>query len=163
MSEIDNISKLEANVKKELAKFLANQSVLIEIGKKLKYVNLDIKQSLESKYNVLMERQKKLESSAMTWLSSAGELKSQIEGSIKNQSLINNFSGFITKSIPLINEGIKLSGQMVLHNGDVEQLVKSVKVNKDLTISADTNKLVYGLLYGVLGVFVTYWIVRKNK
>jgi hypothetical protein len=162
------LDTLQAKIKKELANFMANQNTLLDLGKKIKYIqDQQLKSQLQSWYEKLYNNQKKLEAQAMNWIEQLSNLQKDIEFK-KRQSEQSTFA-IITSSIGeytqqmlnLTNQGIKLSGQLLNQNIEVKRFEESVKNQK--IVVPDTNEMLIKILYGIGGILILYFLVSSKR
>jgi len=177
----NKLNTIEAKVKSELGQFLANQSDLLSMEKNLenirKYKDYNL---IKEKLYQLKENQRKVESLVMSWLSKVAQYKDyilknptikkymekgEIDTGIFSQSFWGSAKYIISQSIPLINEGIKLSGLMLRQNSEVQTLKKSFRSGKLLkpepTFALFENSLIW--LYGLLGIILAYNLNLKKR
>jgi hypothetical protein len=165
MSVLDT---LQAKIKQELANFMANQNTLINLGKKIKYVqDPQLKSQLQSWYEKLYNNQKNLEAQAMNWIEQISNLQKDIE--FKKRQTEQSTLAIITSDIGeytqqllnLTNQGIKLSGLLLNQNNEVQKFEESVKKQK--IVAPDTNEMIIKMLYGIGGIIILYFLVSSKR
>jgi hypothetical protein len=165
------LETLEAKIKQEMANFMANQNVLIDLSKKIKYIkDPQLKNQLQSMYDKLYNSQKNLETQAMNWIQQMSNIQKDIE--FKKRETEQSTLAIITSDIGeytqqllnLTNQGLKLSGLLLNQNNEVKRLQESVEAQK--IIVPKTPELLIKMLYGVGGIVALYYILslkRKRK
>jgi len=165
------LDTLEAKIKQEMANFMANQNILIELSKKIKYIkDPQLKNQLQSMYDKLYTSQKNLETQAMNWIQQMSNIQKDIE--FKKRETEQSTLAIITSDIGeyteqllnLTNQGLKLSGLLLNQNNEVKRLQESVEAQK--IIVPKTPELLIKMLYGIGGIVALYYILslkRKRK
>ena len=177
------LDELQAKVKTELAIFLGNQGVLLSLRNglsRLEEAKPSVWTTLNTTYNSLYNKQTDLEDRAIAWVGSINSLKGDIlanpeiaaalsSGTISPSMFTGDFWTKVTKytnaALPLINQGLALSSQMVGQNGDVALLKKSVDQGVVLLPSQKTVWMNSGLAwaYGALGIGFAYMVATRKK
>ena len=183
MNITGKIDELQAKIKSELASFLNNQSILLDLRDglaSLQATQPEVFARLQGAYNNLYAKQAVLETRAIDWVKNIADLKTAI---LSNPDIANAlssgtlspavFSGqFWTKvtqytnaAIPLINEGLTISSQLVTQNGDVTLLKRSIEQGVVLVPTTTTLGINQGLIwmYGLLGVGAAYLVATRKK
>jgi len=177
------MDELQAKIKKELALFLANQSVLISLQNPLVALKKEqpgIYEQLQAMYDTLYARQSSIENKAMDWISRTADLKEAImanpniagalsTGAISPAMFSKEFwvqvTDFTNRGLALVNEGLGLSSMLVTQNGDVALLKKSVEQRTVLVPTPKTMAINQGLLwaYGLLGLGFAYLVASGKR
>lgn len=177
------IDELTAQVKTELGIFMANQGVLLGLCDSLdslKTVKPDVWAALDKTYNSLYSKQTALETRAMDWIKDIADLKTKITsnpdiaaamttGAVSTAMFSSEFWKLVTSytnsALPLINNGLVISTQLLTQNGDVALLKQSVEQGAVLSPSARTIAFTSGLAwaYGALGVGIAYLIATRKR
>jgi len=165
MSVLDT---LQAKIKQELANFMANQNILLNLGKKIKYIeDIQLKNQLQSWYEKLYNNQKNLEKQAMNWIEQLSNLQKDIEFKkrLTEQSPIaiitSDIGEYTQQFLNLTNQGIKLSGQLLSQNNEVKRFQDSVEQQK--IVVPDTNEMLIKMLYGLGGIIILYFLVSSKR
>jgi hypothetical protein len=162
------VDTLQAKIKEEMGDFMRNQQVLIDIGKKIKYIkDPNLKTQLQYTYDKLSAIQKSLETEAMNWITQMSNLQKDIE--FKQQETKQSTLAIITSDISsysqqlfnLTNQGLKLSGLLLNQNNEVRRLQESVEAQKIML--PKTPELLIKMLYGVGGIIALYFIISLKK
>lgn len=174
------LDELYAKIKSELATFLNNQSILLAVRKKLPGLTAPgAADTLTAQYDKLYAQQTRLEDRATDWMGKAADLKKSISsnpyyaqatsGNIASALLNADFWTQVTRltnaALPIINEGIGLSMQLVTQNGDVELLRQSVEGGVVMVPTAQTAFLNNGMLwiYGIAGLGLAWVLAQRKK
>ena len=180
---ISKIDELTATVKSELADFLANQKTLLGLRdglSSMRETKPDVYNKLNDQFNSLYSKQQTLEQSAMDWVKKVTDLKSrmtddpQIAAALSGQGLgADLFDGsfwqkvtaLTNSSLPLINQGLLLSSQLVTQNGDVALLKQSVEAGAVLVPTNNTlwSGAAAGWIYGLAGIGIAYFLAKRKK
>jgi hypothetical protein len=162
------LDTLQAKIKQELANFMANQNTLLNLGKKIKYIqDNQLKSELQSWYEKLYNNQKNLETQAMNWIDQISKIQKDIEFKKRETeqstlAIIGSDIGEYTQQLlNLTNQGIKLSGQLLNQNNEVKRFEDSVAQHK--IIVPDTNEMLIKMLYGIGGILVLYFLVSSKR
>lgn len=160
-----SFDKIYSEVKKEMSKFLANQSILMDLNKKIKYIDdVGLSNTLQSKLDVLYKKQKEIEDEAIEWMKRVVDYKQKIETQVKTEGGIYNLMANITalsgEGYNYINQGMKLVGLMLNQNSQVSDLKKSVEQQK---IVVNNTELGLKFMYGFLGVMLLFLISKLKK
>lgn len=177
------LDELQSKIKKELAIFLANQSVLLSLRnplEALKSAQPAVYAQLKTTYGTLYSRQASIESKAIDWMKRIAELKDAIladpniagalsTGTISPAMFSKEFwvqvTDFTNRGLALVNEGLGLSSMLVTQNGDVALLKKSVEQRTVLVPTPKTMAVNQGLLwaYGLLGLGFAYLVASGKR
>lgn len=177
------LDELQARVKTEMALFLGNQGVLLSMRKSLsalKAAKPDVGERLQQTYDSLYSKQNALETKAIDWVKRIAELKTAImsnpdiaaaltSGAASPAMFSARFWSEVTtltnQSLPLINEGLAISSQLVTQNGDVALLKKSVEQGTVFIPTAKTMAVNQGLIwaYGLLGLGFAYLVASGKR
>ena len=177
------LDELTARVKTELGIFMANQGVLLGLRDdldSLKSSKPEVWAALDKTYNSLYSKQTALETRAMDWIKIIADLKTKITsnpdiaaamstGAISTAMFSTDFwrlvTSFTNSALPLINDGLVISTQLLIQNGDVALLKQSVEKGVVLSPTAKTIAITSGLAwaYGALGVGIAYLIATRKR
>jgi len=162
------VDTLQAKIKEEMGDFMRNQQILIDCGKKIKYIkDPNLKNQLQSIYDKLSTTQKNLETEGMNWITQMSNLQKDIEFKQKetNQSTLaiitSDITSYSQQLFNLTNQGLKLSGLLLNQNNEVKRLQESVEAQK--IILPKTPELLIKMLYGVGGILALYFIISLKK
>jgi hypothetical protein len=165
MSVLDT---LQAKIKQELANFMANQNILLNLGKKIKYIeDIQLKNQLQSWYEKLYNNQKNLEKQAMNWIEQLSNLQKDIEFKKRQTEqspiviITSDIGEYTQQFLNLTNQGIKLSGQLLSQNNEVKRFQDSVEQQK--IVVPDTNEMLIKMLYGLGGIIILYFLVSSKR
>lgn len=176
----DQMDTLSTKIKAELGIFLQNDSTLAGMQSQIAALSdKNTASQLEAQRSALAAKQSSMESSATDWLKKIADLKDKITANPDIGTAINgnitaaifsagfwkDVGSYANEAIPLVNEGLKLSQDLVSQNGAVALLEKSVKAGAVLVPTTANKGLTTGLiwLYGALGVGLAYLLSQKKK
>lgn len=176
------IDEIQAKVKAELAAFMANQEIMLNLRGKLasiKSVKPEVYAQLKATYDKLYARQADTETKAIDWMKRIAELKTlitsnpditdalsgKISPAIFSGDFWSQITAYTNQALPLINEGLGLSSVLVTQNGDVALLKKSVEQGVVYVPTRQTAALNQGLIwaYGLIGLGLAYVVARGKR
>ncbi len=161
----NTIDKVYSDVKNQLAKFLANQLILINLNKKINSISdFNLKTALQKQHNKLYENQKNIEQQAMSWISKVADFKTALEQEAKSDmgfyNLFTNIKAITGEGLNYLQEGIKLTTLMLNQNSQVENLSKSVEAQKIIEPKDET---FIKIIYGFIGILTLTYILKRKK